>query len=60
MDHDPDHHWWAYGNYTGADCPNCSRQRLMSCEDLTGAERVICEKCHWEPAANDYCAEAVE
>lgn len=52
--------WWVYGNYTGDDCPNCGRQRLMACEDDRGRERVICEKCHWEPAAAGYCSEAVD
>lgn len=56
---DPDFHWWAYGNYTGADCPNCKRERVMSCEDNDGRERIICEKCHWEPAVGDYCYEAL-
>lgn len=53
---DPDYHWWAYGEYTGEDCPNCGRERMMKCTDLDGKERVICEKCNWEPAANDYAA----
>lgn len=57
---EPDYHWWAYGNYNGAECPNCGRERVMVCEDYTGAERVICEKCKWEPAVSDYCHEAVE
>jgi hypothetical protein len=52
---DPDkHHWWSYGNYTGEDCPHCGRRRLMLCEDNQGNERIICEKCNWEPAINDY------
>lgn len=46
--------WWAFGDYTGDVCPNCSRLRLMSCEDLGGRERIICEKCDWEPATNSY------
>jgi hypothetical protein len=52
--------WRAYGDYTGDDCPNCGRQRLMTAEDPTGRERVICEKCMWEPAANDYAPELDE
>lgn len=51
--------WWAYGSYTGGVCPNCKRERLMTCEDAEKRERIICEKCSWEPAANDYCYEAV-
>jgi hypothetical protein len=52
-------HWWAYGNYTGDACPNCQRERLMKCEDDEKHERVICEKCSWEPAKNDYCYDAL-
>jgi hypothetical protein len=51
--------WWLYGDYTGDACPNCSRLRLMACVDSAGVERVICEKCAWEPARDDYCHEAV-
>lgn len=55
--------WWQYGEYTGGDCPNCGRQRLIACEQIVdeqiSVERVICEKCCWEPARNDYCAEAL-
>jgi ribosomal protein L37AE/L43A len=42
----------AYGHvrYTGDACPNCGRERL---ELLTNG-KVVCEKCHWEPAAGDY------
>jgi len=31
------------GDYTGDDCPNCSRQRIMKSDD--GKHR--CEKCGW-------------
>lgn len=59
----PEARWWRYGEYTGENCPNCGRQRLMRCEQASrtaaNVERVICEKCHWEPARNDYCAEAL-
>lgn len=51
-------HWWNFGNYTGDDCPNCHRNRLVKCTDPTGAERVICEKCKWEPAVNNYSPDA--
>lgn len=51
--------WSAYGEYTGDACPHCGRQRLMKCEDDEKRERVICEKCHWEPATGDYCYEAI-
>ena len=56
---EPERNWWAFGDYTGNDCPNCSRQRLMRCTDNDGCERVICEKCAWEPAIAAYCADAV-
>lgn len=41
-----------YGHvrYTGDECPNCGRQRLEECAN----GKVVCEKCHWEPAINDY------
>ena len=38
---------------------NCKRERLLRCEDNNGNERIICEKCSWEPAANDYCYKAL-
>lgn len=60
---EPEDQWWRYGEYTGADCPKCGRQRLMQCEQAVSAavsvERVICEKCCWEPARADFCAEAL-
>lgn len=59
MIEDPENRWWVYGNYTGGTCQNCKRERLMSCEDNDGKERVLCEKCTWEPAKNDYCYEAL-
>ena len=31
------------GDYTGDDCPNCGRQRVMLGDD--GKKR--CEKCYW-------------
>jgi ribosomal protein S27AE len=55
-----EHHWWAYGEYTGDDCPHCGRTRLMACCDNSGKERVICEKCNWEPTVNNYCYEALQ
>ena len=56
---DPDHHWWAYGDYTKGDCPNCGRERLLSCTDNAGNDRIICEKCSWEPSKSDYCYDAL-
>jgi len=60
---EPEDRWWRYGDYTGADCPKCGRQRLMQCEQVVSVdvsvERIICEKCCWEPARNDYCSEAL-
>ena len=32
------------GEYTGDDCPNCGRQRIMICED---DKKRRCEKCYW-------------
>lgn len=52
--------WWVYGNYVAGECPNCKRERLLKCEDRQNRERIICEKCSWEPAVNDYCYEALE
>lgn len=49
-----DEHWWAFGDYTGDACPNCSRNRLLKVTDPAGKERVICEKCNWEPAIQGY------
>lgn len=46
--------WWAFGDYTGGLCPKCNRQRLMKATDDSGQERIICEKCDWEPATNAY------
>lgn len=60
---EPEHPWWRFGEYTGGACPNCGRERLMVCEQVIdtqiSVERVICEKCCWEPARRDYCAEAL-
>ena len=59
----PEDRWWRFGEYVSRDCPNCGRARLMQCEQIIdteiSVERVICEKCCWEPAKNDYCAEAL-
>jgi len=48
----------AYGHvkYTGKSCPNCGRERLEQCSN----GKVICEKCHWEPAAGGYNADHLE
>lgn len=56
---DANERWWQYGEYTGDDCPKCNRTRLMECVDADGNERVICEKCSWEPKRDDYCYEAI-
>jgi len=55
METDPKKRWWAYGNYVAGVCPACGRERLMEATDLAGKDRIICEKCNWEPAANEYC-----
>ncbi len=39
------------GNYTGDDCPNCGRQRVMICDD---DEKRRCEKCSWCVEDKDY------
>lgn len=52
--------WWNYGDYVAGDCPNCGRSRLLECEDPKGRDRIICEKCHWEPALNTYCPDVDE
>src|SRR5215469_751076 len=56
----PSNHWWTHGDYVGGDCPACGRARLMSVTDPSGNDHVICEKCYWEPAKNDFCHEALE
>ena len=42
--------------YTGANCPNCNRNRLMKGED--GKSR--CEKCAWCVEDNEYDFEFLE
>lgn len=59
MSEEDERRWWAFGDYTGDTCPNCGRVRLMKCEDNRLQERIICEKCNWEPARNGYCEEAL-
>jgi ribosomal protein S27AE len=49
-----------FGDYTGDCCPNCGRDRLMSCTDDSGVNRVICEKCNFEPAKGIYLSEALD
>jgi ribosomal protein S27AE len=56
---DRERRWWVFGDYTGDACPNCGRERLMACADNDGKERIICEKCNWEPARGKYCEEAL-
>lgn len=49
---DPDH--WSHvlgANYTGDDCKNCGRQRVLHYVEVN---RLICEKCNWDQAASDY------
>ena len=46
--------WRSFGNYTGGCCPNCDRDRLILATDPLKNDRVICEKCDFEPDANDY------
>lgn len=60
---EPEHKWWRYGEYVGRACPKCGRERLMQCEHVVEAqisiERIICEKCCWEPERNAYCYDAL-
>jgi ribosomal protein L37AE/L43A len=41
---------YAHIRYLDMACPHCGRQRVEQCAN----GKVICEKCHWEPAVNDY------
>lgn len=44
-------HWSHQGShYTGTDCINCGRNRVLQ----YGNGRQICEKCNWDQKANDY------
>ena len=47
-------HWWAFGNYTGEDCSYCKRNRVVICEDPSGKERKICEKCSRDQDLGDF------
>ena len=46
---------WKFVRYENGKfgCPNCGRFRLELCAN----GRVVCEKCHFEPAVDDYCWE---
>ena len=44
------------GEYTGGNCPNCGRQRVMSGAD--GKRR--CEKCAWCIEDNGYDGDLLE
>lgn len=57
MTWEPDPPDWRDGNYTGADCENCGRERVMLCTDPKGAERRVCEKCMWDQDRHDYANE---
>jgi hypothetical protein len=46
--------WWNWGNYNGQSCVKCGRERMLVSEDNSGLERVFCDSCFWEPAANEY------
>lgn len=50
--------WWSGpGNYTGAACKNCGRQRVCLVDAPDSTERAVCEKCGWDQAANKYAVE---
>lgn len=49
--------WRQVGDYVAGECPNCGRERLLNVVDPQGRERVICEKCDWEPAESRYSSE---
>lgn len=52
---DPDFPWWNYGDYVAEQpCPNCARHRLMKCQDNEFKDRIICEKCNYEPATKEF------
>jgi hypothetical protein len=42
---------WGLGEYTGASCPNCGRERLCVCPN----GKTRCEKCNWVVEDGDYC-----
>jgi ribosomal protein L37AE/L43A len=49
---DPDH--WSHvlgADYTGEDCANCGRSRVLRYEEV---DRFICEKCNWDQKAGQY------
>jgi ribosomal protein L37AE/L43A len=37
--------------YTGNDCPNCGRNRLLKCAN----GKTRCEKCNWVLEDSEYC-----
>ena len=45
----------AHVRYLAGECSHCGRERI---EQLANG-KIICEKCCWEPASNDYCYQAL-
>lgn len=41
---------YAHIRYLDIGCPNCGRHRVEQCAN----GKIVCEKCSWEPAINDY------
>jgi ribosomal protein L37AE/L43A len=41
---------YAHIRYLDMTCPNCGRERVEQCAN----GKIICEKCSWEPSANEY------
>lgn len=53
-----DEEWWAGpGDYNGANCKNCGRERVLVVEAPNGDDRATCEKCGWDQAADCYASE---
>lgn len=47
--------WWeGPGNYTGASCKHCGRERVCNVEAPDGTDRAVCEKCGWDQVSDDY------
>lgn len=52
IDYDAPDYWSRQGaDYTGDDCKNCARQRVLLYAE---AGRRVCEKCNWDQDRGDY------
>ena len=45
--------------YTGEDCPNCDRNRLLT-YDTDKGKKTVCEKCNWCVEDKEYFQEDEE